>query len=52
MGKMKEEKWKKRGGRGKLRTHTGTHRTPWGKDSDPLGLRVILRIRGRRKGNF
>lgn len=22
---------------GKLRTHTGTHRTPWGKDSDPLG---------------
>lgn len=25
------------GRRGKLRTHTGTHRTPWGQDSDPLG---------------
>lgn len=25
------------GRRGKLRTHMGTHRTPCGKDSDPLG---------------
>lgn len=27
---------------GKLRTHTGAHRTPWGKDSDPLGEAVVL----------
>lgn len=37
MGERKSRNGRIGGEGGKLRTYTGTHRTLWGKDSDPLG---------------